>query len=189
MSKEKFLLKYGNTNHIHQSLNGGNYGSDDVINSIEKNPQWDQTHTQHVLDQGWGWNTKKHAISHPSTSPELLHKIINEPKMDLHQLAAVATHPNATEEHRLNIIDKGQHFPVDSMLSETPSGKLTPKIYEHAANHPNEHIRTVVAKSITTPEHVLHKLSNDSNDKVAKAAKNTLEFNTEMNDLFGDKDA
>lgn len=187
MSKEKFLLKYGNTNHIHQSLNGGNYGSDDVINSIEKNQEWDQTHTQHVLDQGWNWNTKKHAISHPSTTPELLHKIINEPKMDLHQLAAVATHPNATEEHRLNIIDKGQHFPVDSMLSETPSGKLTPKIYEHAANHPNEHIRTVVAKSITTPEHVLHKLSNDSNDNVAKAAKNTLEFNTEMNDLFGDE--
>lgn len=181
MSKAAFLLKYGNAKHISDVLHDNNkfhdYRSEDIGHAIEHNPYWNENHTKKIIHDDW-YHLNSKALAHHSTTPEMLHDAIDSGDYSLMHAAAI--HPNTTEEHHLKIIHGDPRFTVDMLQNHQG---ISDKIFEECAKSPHKSVRMAVSDHPHAPDHVIHQLVSDPDERIAKYAKSEWDTRT-MADSF-----
>lgn len=170
MSKAAFLLRYGNAKHISDVLHDNNkfhdYQSEDIGHAIEHNPYWNENHTKKIIHDDW-YHLNSKALAHPSTTSDMLHDAIDSGDHSLMHAAAI--HPNATEEHHLKMLKTPNDYPIMDMFELHPN--ISDKVFEEGAKSPSRLVRMTISDHRHAPDHVIHQLTTDPDEKVSKRAK------------------
>lgn len=175
MSKAAFLLRYGNAKHITDVLHDihGDYTADDLAEGICNNHHWGVEHSKKIIDDGW-YRMPATALAHPTTTPEMLHDAIDSGDYSLMHAAAI--HPNATEEHHLKMLKAPNDYPIMDMFGLHPN--ISHKVFEEGAKSPSRLVRMTISDHPHAPDHVIHQLTTDPDEKVSKRAKAEWDMRT-----------